>query len=499
IINSIFLAVCVTVAASFVAFPLAFVMCFVKFPAKNFWRKSFLLPLVVPPFVSAIGMRHILSRFGPVNLALMKCGLINNPIDFLGTGITGIFILQVLHLYPIVYLNVLSSFENIEPSCIESAKNLGASFFQTFRKIIFPLALPGYFAGAFLVFVWSLTDLGTPIVFDYPMLIPVVIFQSLTDIHSNPSGYVLVVFICAIAIVFFFITRYILSKMSFVGIVRYKTTMEPVQMSTSASIFITICLGIFLLISLLPHFSVILNSISKRWFFTIFPDKFTFIYYLEIFRHPVARVSLINSTIYSLVAGLLIVFLSISAGWILARAHIWGKNILESLIIFPMAVPGIVFAFSYVIGFSETIIDPRKLPVFLLIVAYVIRRLPFAVRAIVANFQQIDISCEEAALNLGASRFKTLIRVIVPMLRNGIIAGFVFSFAFSMMEVSSGLILVSKQEFFPIAKGIYQLAGRVTDGPYIASALGTLGMLISFISLLLIYKLTGKQDISISV
>ncbi|MCM8765215.1 MAG: iron ABC transporter permease [Candidatus Omnitrophica bacterium] len=498
-INSVCLAAWVTIAASIVAFPLAILMCFVKLPAKNFWRKSFLLPLVAPPFVSAIGMRQILSRFGPVNLALMKYGFTSGPIDFLGTGIAGIFILQVLHLYPIIYLNVLSSLENIEASCIESAENLGASFFQTFRKVIFPLALPGYFAGAFLVFVWSLTDLGTPLVFDYPKLIPVVIFQSLTDIHSNPAGYVLVIFICAIAIMLFFFTRYFLAKMSFVGVVRYKTTTEPVRISSGVSILITSCLGVFLLISLLPHISVILNSISKRWFFTILPDKWTLVYYLEVFRHPVARISLINSIIYSIIAGLLIILISISAGWIIARSNISGKNILESLVIFPMAVPGIVFAFSYVVAFSETIIDPRKFPIFLLIVAYIIRRLPFAVRAIVANYQQMDISCEEAAFNLGASRMKTLISVTIPMLKNGIIAGFIFSFAFSMMEVSSSLILVSKQEFFPIAKGIYQLAGRVTDGPYIASALGTLGMLVSFLSLLLIYRITGKQDISISV
>ncbi|MCM8788407.1 MAG: ABC transporter permease subunit, partial [Candidatus Omnitrophica bacterium] len=137
-INSVCLAAWVTIAASIVAFPLAILMCFVKLPAKNFWRKSFLLPLVAPPFVSAIGMRQILSRFGPVNLALMKYGFTSGPIDFLGTGIAGIFILQVLHLYPIIYLNVLSSLENIEASCIESAENLGASFFQTFRKVIFP-------------------------------------------------------------------------------------------------------------------------------------------------------------------------------------------------------------------------------------------------------------------------------------------------------------------------------------------------------------------------
>lgn len=497
--SSILLAISVTITASIIALPLAVVICFVNLPLRNFWRKILLLPLVAPPFVSAIGMRHILSRFGPVNLILMKSGLIDKPVDFLGTGIAGIFILQVLHLYPIIYLNVLSSLENLETACIESAENLGASFFQTFKKVIFPLILPGYFAGAFLTFIWSLTDLGTPLVFDYPNLIPVVIFQSLTDINSNPAGYVLVIIISVFAICLFFIIRHLIAKISFVGIVRYKTIMEPLRISKFTQTIITVCLGLLTAVSILPHLSVILNSVSERWFFTVLPDKWTFRYYREIFNHPVARISLINSTIYSVITGFLIVFMSVATGWIILRSKIKGKNILESFIIFPMVMPGIVFAFSYVVSFSETFLDPRKFPVFLLIIAYMLRRLPFAVRSVIANFQQIDISCEESALNLGASRIKTLIQITVPLLKSGIIAGFIFSFAFSMMEVSSSLMLVTKQQYFPIAKGIYQLAGRVTDGPYIASALGTLGMFVSFLALLLIYKITGKQDISISV
>ncbi|MGC8805392.1 MAG: ABC transporter permease, partial [Candidatus Ratteibacteria bacterium] len=465
----------------------------------NFWRKAFLLPLVAPPFVSAIAMRQILSRFGPVNLVLMKMGITTTPIDFLGTGLAGIFILQVLHLYPIIYLNILSSLENIETSCIEAAENLGASLMQNFRKIIFPLALPGYFAGAFLVFIWSLTDLGTPIVFDYPNLIPVLIFQSLTDIYSNPAGYVLIIFICILAMILFFFTKYLLTKMSFVGIARYKTTMEPLRISTPVSTAISVSLGFLLFASLLPHISVILNSIGQRWFFTILPDRWTFQYYKDVFLHPIARVSLINSTIYCIITGILIMVISVATGMILSRTQIKGKNILESFVILPMAVPGIVFAFSYVVAFSETFIDVRNFSVFLLIVAYVLRRLPFAARAVVANFQQIDISCEEAAFNLGASRWKTFVSITMPMLRSGIIAGFIFSFAFSMMEVSSSLILVNKQQYFPIAKGIYQLAGRITDGPYIASALGVLGMIVSFTALMIIQKISGKQEISFSI
>lgn len=497
--NSILLALSVTAATSIIAIPLALTTSLLKIPGRNFWKKAFLLPLVAPPFVSAIGMRQVLSRFGPVNLILMKWGITDGPFNFLGAGLTGIFILQVLHLYPIIYLNMTASLENLEASCIESAENIGASFWQTLRKIILPMSLPGYFAGAFLVFVWSLTDLGTPLVFDYPNLIPVLIFQSLTDIYSNPAGYVLVIFICIIAIMLFFTARYFIEKISYIGIVRYKTTRQPASISKSISIIILIYLGGLLFTSLLPHIAVILNSLSEKWFFTVVPERWTFHYYREVFHHPIAKNSLINSVVYSGLAGIITTIISLTIGLIIYRSQTKGRQILESFVIFPMAIPGIVFAFAFVIAFSQTFLDPRNFPVFLLVIAYVLRRLPFSTRSIMANFQQVDISCEEAGLNLGASKWTTFVKITVPMLKNGIVAGFIFSFAFSMMEVSSSLILVSKQQFFPIAKGIYQLAGRITDGPYIASALGVLGMVVSFVALIAIYKLTGRDNISISI
>jgi iron(III) transport system permease protein len=429
----------------------------------------------------------------------MKAGVIEQPINFLGAGLTGIFILQVLHLYPIIYLNMSASLENIEASCIESAENIGASFWQTLRKIILPMSLPGYFAGAFLVFIWSLTDLGTPLVFDYSDLIPVSIFQSLTDIYSNPGGYVLVIFVCIIAIILFFSTQYFLEKISYVGIVRYKTTKEPLSVGKPLRAISLIYLGILLFISILPHAAVILNSFSEKWFLTVLPERWTLHYYREVFHHPIAKISLINSTLYSGIAGIITTIISLAIGFIIYRTQIKGRQILESFVIFPMAIPGIVFAFAFVLVFSETILDPRNFPVFLLVIAYVLRRMPFSARSIMANFQQIDISCEEACLNLGASRWTTFRKITMPVLKNGIVAGFIFAFAFSMMEVSSSLILVSKQQYFPIAKGIYQLAGRVTDGPYIASALGVLGMIVSFIALMMIYKLTGQENVSISV
>jgi iron(III) transport system permease protein len=494
--NSFALACYVTLAATIIGLPLAAVTSFFRIPKSRLWRKLFLLPLVAPPFVAAIAMRQILARFGPFNLALLHLHIVKEPINFLGSGLAGIFILQTLHLYPIIWLNVSASLENLDYSAVEASTNLGASMFHTFRHIILPLVVPGYFAGAFLVFVWSLTDLGTPLVFDYPRLIPVVVFQSLTDIHTNPNGYILVLFITLFALMFFFIVRSIVRTRSFVNVARYHTEQEKHPLPPKIAPVVCIFMTILLAVSLLPHIAVILNSFAREWFFTIFPTKWGIQYYRAVFSHALAGKSLLNSLLYSSAAACFATVIGLATGFVLARSTLKWKNALETMVIVPMAVPGIVFAFAYLLAFSGTFLDPKVFPVFLLVTAYALRRLPFSVRAILANFQQMEISCEEAAINLGAGKWRIFLDIILPRLKNGMFAGLILSFAFSMMEVSASLILVSRERYFPAAKGIYQLAGRVTDGPYVASALGVLGMIVCFAALFSVSRFLERRESS---
>lgn len=494
--NSFLLAFLVTAAATIISFPLGILLSFYRFPARSAWDKILLLPLVAPPFVSALGMRQVLSRFGPLNLILMKTGTIHFPIDFLGSGLPGIFLLQVLHLYPILLLNIRASLEEFDFSCAEASFNLGAGFFTTFRKIIFPMVLPGYFAGAFLVFIWSLTDLGTPLVFDYSSLMPVQIFQSITDINTNPNGYVLSILISFISLLFFAAGSRYISKKHFIGVSRFRTEREYKTLPPKIKLTAVFLLSVLVLVSLFPHVSVIFNSLSDHWFFTVFPDKLNFHFYRMIFGHPVAGRSILNSLLYSAAASILTGILGVSAGYIISRTGFRLKQTLETFILIPMVIPGIVFAFSFIPAFSGTFLDPRVFPVTLLVICYTLRRLPFAVRAVVANFQVLSPSYEESSLNLGADKWQTFKNITFPLLKNGIYAGLILTFAFSVMEVSGSLLLVFREEYFPLAKGIYQLSGRVTDGPYIASALGVLGMLLITAGIFISGRLVSKRQTS---
>src|SRR5262245_47676467 len=149
--NSVNLGLAVTLFTTVLSLPLAFLLVRYNFPGKGLLTGLILVPLVLPPFVGAIGMRQLLARFGSINLLLLDWGVISQPIDWLGgASFWGVVVLEALHLYPIMYLNMAAALANVDPSLEEAARNMGASSFKLFRTVTFPLMLPGYFAGAII-------------------------------------------------------------------------------------------------------------------------------------------------------------------------------------------------------------------------------------------------------------------------------------------------------------------------------------------------------------
>ncbi|MCX8082539.1 MAG: iron ABC transporter permease [bacterium] len=491
LLNSFILSIAVVISTSIIGVPLAFLFVRYNFPGKSFLRALCFLPLIASPFVGAIGMTQVLSRFGSLNIFLMKLGILHHPISWLGSGLLGIFILETLHLYPIMFLNTSVALNNFDISVEEASYNLGASFFQTFRKITFPLILPGYFAASSIIFIWTLTDLGTPLVFEYRELLAVQIFNSLKDINLNPQGYVLVFIVIVITLLLFGLTKRYITRHPYTT-ERTATSIEK-KLSGKQLLFVYIILLLLLGAGLLPHISIILTSLSKKWFFTVFPSEFTGEFYHTVFTHHLTRTGIFNSLFLSGISTFLDVILGFTIGFLLARTKIKGKNLLDFLTMLPLAIPGIVMSFGYFTIFTGTVLDPRNNPYLLLVVSYSIRRLPYIVRSVYSSFQQLGNSVEEASYSLGATTFTTFRRITFPLISPGLFAGAILTFAFSVMEVSSSIILAIKEQHYPIAKVIYTLAGRITDGPYVASALGVIGMIIVGLSYYISSRLVAKR------
>jgi len=174
LINSFELGIVTTALTTIIALPMAVALVRYDFFGKGLLGGLALVPMIMPPFVGAIGMKQMFARFGSINLFLLETGLIDAPIDwFGGGGFWGVVILEALHLYPIMYLNIAAALANVDPSLEESARNVGAGGFRLFRTVTFPLMLPGYFAGAIIVFIWAFTDLGTPLIFEFREVVAV--------------------------------------------------------------------------------------------------------------------------------------------------------------------------------------------------------------------------------------------------------------------------------------------------------------------------------------
>src|SRR5437762_1287716 len=447
--NSFAIGLLTTLLTTFLTLPLAHWMTRFNFRGKTLLNGLLLVPMITPPFVGAIGLTQLLARFGSLNLFLMNIGILrpDKPIDWLGQGgFWGIVILQVLNLYPIMFLNVSAAMANIDPSLREAGQNLGASGWRLFRTVTLPLILPGYFAGAVIVFIWAFTDLGTPLIFGFSRVVPVQIFDAVNEINTNPLGFALVTFVLVLTVVLFLISKKFLASKRYEMIGRGHTLGSEATVTRLQTVLIWILVPALIAVALLPHLAVIVQSFSERWFFTVLPSEWSGATYGEIFRDKLTGSSIRNSLLFSSCSALLDLVLGVIIAWLLTRRRIPLAGLLDALAMLPLALPGIVLAFGYVAGFDWKIswLNPRDNPTLLLIISYSVRRLPYIVRSAYAGFQQTSVTLEEASANLGASPFRTLRKITVPLVMANLIAGTILTFSFAMLEVSDGLILEIK-------------------------------------------------------
>ncbi|MDE0187451.1 MAG: iron ABC transporter permease [Candidatus Poribacteria bacterium] len=509
--NSFKIGIAVTIATTFVSLPLAYFLTRYRFPGRSTLQGVILIPIIMPPFVGAIGMQKFFGLYGSVNMFLTKIGLIEfaEPIDWFGSGFWGVVLLATLHLYPIMYLNVVAALSNVDRSLEEAAENMGASRLKVLRTVTFPLMLPGYFAGAILVFIWAFTDLGTPLILNYNEVIAVQIFRQVTDANVNPMGYALVVLVILLTAIAFYVSKRYTGNKQYAMLGRGHVSTREVQASMRMRLVIYIVVGGIFLIAFLPHISVVLTSLTpdaSQWNFSVFPQSYTPKHYETVFTHNDTLPSIKNSLLYSTFSTLLALIFGILISYLLTRKRIPFKNSIDAIAMLPLALPGVALAFGYVGSFADTTLllrhlpdqivsklDPRQNPIALLIISYAVRRLPYMLRSIYAGLQQTSVTFEEASQNLGASPARSLYKITLPLVAANIIAGSILVFSFSMLEVADSLILSMRDQYNPITKAIWNLSQRPVGGAYVASAMGVVGMFILTACLIAAGRFLGNR------
>ncbi|MGD0093215.1 MAG: iron ABC transporter permease [Planctomycetota bacterium] len=504
IINSLVLATAVTVCSAVISYPLAYLQARTAFWRQGLLGGLLLLPLVMPPFVGAIGLRRMLAKYGTANLLLLKLGLVQeaHPIDFLEQyRLLGCVLVMVLHFYPLLYLNLAAAISNIDPSLLESAKSLGLTPWRTFRRVVFPLSLPGLIAGGSLVFVGAFTDLGTPLIFGYEKTVARQIYALAYEQNDNPAAPALVAVVTLIVLLLFVVTRWSLARGGAAGGgVKGQSRSAPNLLPRRLAALAIALHVVVIALAIVPHASVTLAALGQRWFDTPLPETYTLSNMSEALTHPLAIRGMRNSLLYALGSTLLDLALGVACAWAIVRRGGWWGRAVDALSLAPLAVPGLVLAFGYVGTYYGIFSNPKTLlgvPLtgvgLFLILSYAVRRLPYVVRACVAGLEQTPRNLEEAGLGLGATPAAVLKRVTLPLITANVVAGAILAFAFAMLEVSDSLILAARPQDFPLTKAIFQLFNNPGNGDQLASALGLVALVFLSFSLLAAGTFLGKK------
>jgi iron(III) transport system permease protein len=499
--NAFLLGITSTMVTLMIAFPLALLGHKYDFAGKKILGVLVLVPLILPPFVGAVGVKEMLGVDGAWNALLIDLGWMDaaHPYDWLANGrFLGIVLMNALHLYPILYMNIAAALANLDPAMEQAAENLGCPPWRRFWKITFPLAMPGVFAGSSIVFIWAFTELGVPLVFDYARVAPVQVYDGIKDLGGNPLPYAIVAIMLAISAVVFAVSKLVIGRSPLGTAPRPKGRSNDVPLKGIRSYMVA---GVFLLLFLvasIPHVGVIFLSCSNDWYQTVLPNTLTMRHFDEALGNSLVVPSIKNSLYYASVATVIDLILGLAIAWVVVRSKIRGRGLLDGLVMLPLAVPGLVMAFGY-LALSQPgkpfafLVGADGNPALLLIVAYAFRRLPYIVRSAVAGLQQSNPVLEEAARSLGSTPARSLRKIAIPLIGANLAAGAILAFAFAMLEVSDSLILAQQTEHYPITKAIYTLLSTLGNGEQLAAALGLWAMVFLSVAIMGAAIIGGKR------
>lgn len=465
---------------------IAYVMTRYNIPGKTFLHVLIILSLMSPPFIGAYSWIVLLGRNGLVAQAFNAIGLTAPTIY----GRNGIIFVFTLHLFPYVYLYTSSAMNSIDSSLEEAAENLGMNKLRRIFTITLPVVMPSILAGCIMVFMTCLADFGTPMLLGegYTVLPVLVYNEYMSESATNPyMASCLSVIIVACSLVMLAVQKFVVDKKNYT-----MSTLRPPQVTElhGAKRFLA-SLPVFVVIflALLPQVVVVCQSFVERSFSGMVQGI-----NLNNYRAILSRLgsNIFNTYAFSLVAIVFIVIVGILASYVLVRKKGKAASIIDTLIMFPYVIPGSVLGIGLIVAFN-------KPPVVLvgtaaiMIISYIVRKLPYTVRSGSAFLYQMDPSVEEASINLGVSPMKTFFTLTARMMLPGVMSGAVLSWITCINELSSSIMLYSGKTS-TIAVAIYQEVVRMSDGT--AGALATILSVSTVVSLLIVFRLTkGKVKI----
>jgi iron(III) transport system permease protein len=489
--NSLLLGLGTVAATSVVGFAVAFLLVRYDFVGRNLFGYLTLIPIISPPLVGVLGFTFIMGRAGTVNVLLEDWFGLARPLNFV-YGLHGVLLVETLHLFPMITLNVVDALAKIDPALEEAAESVGARGFTKLVRITLPLTTPGYVAGALLVFIWTFSDFATPLVLGVHDLLASQAYLNIVqfvDRRLFRMGIVISALMVVLAVVFLVAARrYVAikdySSLSYSKVARRR--LSPLGQAGAVSF-----LSFLMLFSFIPYLGVILASVGKGWSLTPFPVRYTFAYFERVIVETPKYI--VNSLLYSGLAVVLCIVIGVPIAWILARTRLPGRDTLDGLNTLILAIPGTAIGIAYIRAFHFDLpfVDRGLTSLWIVLpLVLAIRRLPYTVRGSYASLLLVHRSMEEAAASVGARGLRSFVDVTLPLIWRGVLVGALFSFMTSLQEASAVLFL-SLGGWETITVGIFSfyIAGSANE----AAALGVILIVVAAISVAVINRVAGAR------
>ncbi|MDO4378547.1 MAG: iron ABC transporter permease [Erysipelotrichia bacterium] len=487
ITNSLKVSSLATLITLIIGVPLAYFYQMYEIKGKSLLQIIVILCSMSAPFIGAYSWIMLLGRNGIITAFIKKMTGFVMPNIY---GFNGILLVLSLQLFPLVFLYVSGALKNIDNSLLEASENMGCNGVKRFFKVVIPLCIPTIIAATLLVFMRAFADFGTPLLIgEGYQTFPTVIYNSYFAETGSDHNFGAAVSVIGIAItaIIFLIQRWINSKFTFTMNAMHSIERKPLH--GIKSVLINLYCWIVVALAFLPQVYVIYTSFLKTSG-KLFMKGFSLESYRFAFTH--LKRAIPNTFLIGLLALAIVIVLAILIAYLVVRRSNTLNKLIDTLSMVPYIIPGSVVGIALVMAFSS---KPLILTgtVAIMIIALVIRRIPYTIRSSTATLQQIPLSVEEAAISLGSSKLKAFFTITVPMMANGILSGAIMSWVTIITELSTAIILYNLKTV-TLTIAVYTYVSRGNYG--IAAAYATILTVSTIVSLLAYMKISKTDEIS---
>lgn len=487
IANSLKVSLTTTLVSLAVGIPLAYFYQMYEIKGKSLLQILIILCSMSAPFIGAYAWIVLLGRGGVYTKLLASIGIQVGSIY----GFKGILLVLTLQLYPLVFLYVCGALKNIDNSLLEASVNMGRSGTKMFFTVVIPLCMPTIIAASLLVFMRAFADFGTPLLIgEGYKTFPVIIYDAY---FAETGGNHL--FGATVSIIGILITAVIFIIQSWVS-GRYRFTMnalntiERKQAHGIKNIAINVYSWVVVGVAFMPQIYVIYSSFQKTSG-KLFVKGYSLDSYRFAFTH--LKKAIPNTFKIGISALSIMIILAVMIAYLVVRRSNIANKVIDTLSMVPYIIPGSVVGIALVLSFSKPPIILSGTAA-IMVIALVIRRIPYTIRSSVAVLQQIPLTIEEAAISLGSGKMKTFFTITIPMMGNGIISGAILSWVTIITELSTAVILYNAHTI-TLTLAVYTYVSRGSYG--VAAAYATILTVTTIISLLVYMKVTGNKEVTL--